>query len=347
MTRKIEFPRIVMVGKECLQDIGSVASEIAQGKNILLIQSQRTAEVAGNIAKKILESNGFNVTTKNAELADEKIVSESQVLIKEKKINLVVGIGGGTCIDVAKLSSSREKLPFISVPTIASHDGITSPIASIKVNGEQKSFTANAPIAILADTKIISTAPHRFIASGCGDLVANYTAVEDWKLSHKLRNEHYGDYAAALAIMSAEVILNSAPLLKENTPESVKIVMEGLISSGAAMCITGNSRPCSGAEHQFSHALDRISPKRALHGEQCGVGTIMMAYLHKLDWEFFRDALKTIGTPVTAKELGIEDKYIIQALTMAHTIRDRYTILGTTGLSKEAAEELVKKTGVI
>ena len=53
-----------------------------------------------------------------------------------------------------------------------------------------------------------------------------------------------------------------------------------MISSGMAISIAGNSRPASGSEHKFSHALDMIAPKPALHGEQCGVGTIMMMYLH-------------------------------------------------------------------
>ena len=45
--------------------------------------------------------------------------------------------------------------------------------------------------------------------------------------------------------------------------------------------------------------------------------------------------------------LDATEEEIIEALTIAHTIRDRYTILGDRGLSREAAEELAIKTGVI
>jgi glycerol-1-phosphate dehydrogenase [NAD(P)+] len=97
----------------------------------------------------------------------------------------------------------------------------------------------------------------------------------------------------------------------------------------------------------FSHALDRIAPKPALHGEQCGVGTIMMMYLHGGNWQEIRDALKKIGAPTNAEELGIEDKYIIEALLQAHSIRpDRYTILGN-GLTFSAAEKVARITKVI
>ncbi len=113
------------------------------------------------------------------------------------------------------------------------------------------------------------------------------------------------------------------------------------------MSIAGSSAPASGSEHKFSHVLDRISPKPALHGEQCGVGTIMMMYLHGGDWRNIKNALKTIGAPTNAAELGIDDKYIIQALTEAHKIRpERYTILGDTGITRDAAINVAKATGV-
>ena len=78
-----------------------------------------------------------------------------------------------------------------------------------------------------------------------------------------------------------------------------------------------------------------------------GVGTIMMLYLHGGDWKGIRDILKMIGAPTTARELGVESEDIIWALMHAHKMRKRYTILGDRGLSKEAAENLAKITGVI
>ncbi|HIH45423.1 MAG TPA: iron-containing alcohol dehydrogenase, partial [Candidatus Methanoperedenaceae archaeon] len=103
----------------------------------------------------------------------------------------------------------------------------------------------------------------------------------------------------------------------------------------------------SGSEHKFSHALDRIAPKHALHGEQCGVGTIMMMYLHGGDWKSIKAAIEKIGAPATARELGVSEEHIVEALVRAHEIRpERYTILGT-GLTEEAARRLAIVTGVI
>ena len=113
------------------------------------------------------------------------------------------------------------------------------------------------------------------------------------------------------------------------------------------MSIANSSRPASGAEHMFSHALDRIAPSKALHGEQCGVGSILMMYLHGGDWQSIQRALKVIGAPITAREMKMTREDIINALLMAQKIRpQRYTILGADGISPEAAEHLIKATGV-
>jgi len=114
------------------------------------------------------------------------------------------------------------------------------------------------------------------------------------------------------------------------------------------MAVAGSSRPTSGSEHMFSHILDKIAPGKALHGEQCGVGSIMMMYLHGGDWKRIRAALQQIGAPTTAKELGVSNDQLIEALVHAHEIRkDRYTILGDRGLTRDAAERLATITNVI
>ena len=121
-----------------------------------------------------------------------------------------------------------------------------------------------------------------------------------------------------------------------------------MVSCGVAMSIAGSSRPTSGSAHLFSHALDQINENPALHGEQCGVGGIMMAKLHGLDWEIIKEKLQIIGAPTTAKELGIDDETVIKALLLAKSIRpERYTILNKIKITREKAIELAEYTDVI
>lgn len=136
--------------------------------------------------------------------------------------------------------------------------------------------------------------------------------------------------------------------MEHRIEDGVRVLLEALISCGVAMSIAGSSRPCSGSEHLFSHALDLIASEPGLHGEQCGVGTIMMAYLYEMNWKRVKETLRKVGAPTTAAELGIEPKCIVQALVRARAIRpERYTILEEKRLDYDSAEKIAKATGVI
>jgi len=344
----MQLPREVIVGDDVLSRVGETCTRLGFSGCVLIVTDSNVQPIAAVPASESLDSSGFKVQEVLVKASSIPQVREVEREIEKFKPSLVVGVGGGKDIDVAKLSSANKGVPFLSIPTAASHDGIASPVVSMKGYSKPYSFMAQAPIAIVADVSVIVRAPFRLLASGCGDVVGKYTAVRDWRLAHKIKNEYYGDYAADLALMSARLVMRNAHVVRSMSETGIRTVVEALISCGVAMSIAGSSRPCSGAEHLFGHALDVTAPRPALHGEQVGVGTIMCSYLHGANWQLIRDVLRRIGAPTNARELGIENKYVIKALTIAHKIRpDRYTILGEKGLTKQAAERVAQVTGVI
>jgi glycerol-1-phosphate dehydrogenase [NAD(P)+] len=344
----MQLPREVTVGKGTLTRVVEVAHRLGLSGSVLIIAGKKSCEVAGKKVHNLLEQTGMNVNTLLVEKVTLIDLLKVEERIKTLKPRVLIGVGGGTKIDAAKLSSARQGIPFISVPTTLSHDGIASPLASVKGLDKPYSIMAQAPLAIIADTDIIAKAPWRSIISGCGDVIAKFTAVKDWQLAHSEKNEYYGEYAASLALMSAKLVMQNAKLIQPGNDEGLRVLLEALISCGVAMSIAGSSRPCSGSEHLFSHALDMINCPHAMHGEQCGVGSVLTAYLHKTNWKRIRDTLKQIGAPITASELGVKDEDIVKAFEMAATIRpERYTILHKLKLDYETCEKVAKITGII
>jgi len=344
----MQLPREVVVGKNTLDQIGAICKRLDFSKSALIVMGPKTMEIAGRKAMDILTDEGLKVDHLIVTSCNIKDIVFVEDKIDELKPQVILGVGGGTKIDVAKISASHKDKPFISVPTTASHDGIASPLVSLKGLDKPYSLMAQAPMAIVADTNIIINSSPRFTASGCADVIAKLTSVKDWKLAHEVIDEYYGEYAANLALMSARLMVRNARLLTTDREQGLRILLEALISCGVAMSIAGSSRPCSGSEHLFGHALDQIAPKPAMHGEQCGVGTIMMARLHNINWRQVRDTLKRVGAPTTAEELGMEKEHIVEALVRAQEIRpDRYTILDERSLTPETAKTLAKTTGVI
>jgi glycerol-1-phosphate dehydrogenase [NAD(P)+] len=344
----MQLPREVIVGNGTIECVAEVSKRLGFTKSALIIAGLKTYNIAGKIVKELLEKDGVKVDNFIVESATIKDLEAVEEKIRILKPQVVFGVGGGTKIDVAKLSSARQEIPFISVPTTASHDGIASPLSSVKGLEKPYSVLAQAPIAIIADTNIIMQAPWRFAISGCGDVIAKLTAVKDWMLAHNEKNEYYGSYAASLALMSAKLVMQNADLIKSKSEEGLRVLIEALISCGVSMSIAGSSRPCSGSEHLFSHALDITATKHAMHGEQCGVGAIMMAYLHRANWKGIKNTLKKLGAPTNAKELGVEKENILKALEIAASIRpERYTILSKLNWKREDFEKLAMMTEVI
>ena len=344
----MQLPREVIVGKGTLARVTEVVQRLGLAGSALIVAGAKSCEVAGNEVGVLLGKAGMSVDTLLVKSATSQEILAVEERVKEWKPCVLIGVGGGTKIDVAKLSASRQGIPFISVPTSLSHDGIASPLASVKGLDKPYSVMAQAPLAIVADTDVIAKAPWRSVVSGCGDAIAKFTAVKDWKLAHVERGEYYGEYAASLALMSATLVMQNAKLFKRGTDEGLHVLLEALISCGVAMSIAGSSRPCSGAEHLFSHALDMVNCPHAMHGEQCGVGSVLAAYLHRSNWKRIRDTLRDIGAPITAGELGVKDEDVVKALELAATIRpERYTILQKLGLDREGCEKVARATGVI
>ena len=340
--RSMVLPRIVVTGPGVLEQLPAVIAELDLPERGLIVCDSNTLKIAGRQVNEYLEIGGHQM---------KKVVvkgANSQELLRVEDaldgIDFLVGVGGGRPIDLAKQAGFNKNIPFVSIPTAASHDGFGSARSSIRQAGRKTSMQAIPPIAVVADTTIISRAPSRLLAAGVGDIVSNQTAVLDWRLDGQKAD--YSEYAAALSEMAAQLVEDGIEKVASGTEEGVRLVVKALISSGVAMSIAGTSRPASGGEHKFSHWLDANSDNPALHGEQCGLGSIVTMYLHGGDWEKIRDTLKAVNAPINSKGLGMDDGMVLSAFINSKEIRpQRTTILDKT--EPKSIEEAALATGVI
>ena len=341
----IKLPRNVVVGHGVIDRLREAVDGLYLSGRPLLVTSPTPDDLVGDAVREQFP-DAETVTVDHPSFGAVESVIEAA---READVGYLIGLGGGKPIDTAKMASDRLGCGFVSVPTAASHDGIVSGRSSIPEGDTRHSVAADPPLAVVADTEVLARAPWELTTAGCADIISNYTAVKDWQLAHRLKNVEYSEYAGALSQMTAEMLVDNAGSVKKGLEESAWVVVKALVSSGVAMSIAGSSRPASGAEHLISHQLDRIAPGRALHGHQVGVAAILTEYLHSGadgQWRDMRDALASIDAPTTAAELDIDPETLIEAVTTAHEIRDRYTILGD-GVDEGAALEVATVTGVI
>ncbi len=342
----MELPRKIVVGEKNIADIGNFLKSLKNTKKVSLISGSNVKKIVQKKIQKHFDLAKIENIWYLAKTNDTKSIRDIEKKVSQNKSDLIIGIGGGRSVDIAKMIGFNLALPFVSVPTSASHDGIASPFVSIK-GDKPHSLVTTAPLGVFVDVDIMKRAPKKLLASGCGDLIAKITAVRDWQLSRDKTGEYYGRYSADLALMSAKILMESSERFSKKGL-NVREIVEALISAGVASCIAGSSRPCSGAEHLFSHAVDKLEPGVGLHGEKCGIGTIMMAKLQGQDWKKIVNTLKNVGAPTTAKEIGLKSTTLVKALMIAQSLRpERYTILNEVNMTEKKAITLAKSTKVL
>jgi glycerol-1-phosphate dehydrogenase [NAD(P)+] len=344
--KMVEFPRNVIAGHQVLDNVKDICVNIHSGNVGTIITGENTEKAAGSAVRDYLQ--GYDIDTCKTGNATDENIQYVEERVKEYGSTFILAVGGGSKIDIAKIVALHLNLPFISIPTSAAHDGIASNRASIKSNHGSHSIEGASPMGIIADTEILFNAPYRSLASGCADVLSNFSSLRDWKLAYNLRDEEFSRSAYSFALFAAESMMDAADYIRPNLEESVWLAIKPIIVSGISMCIARSSRPTSGSEHMISHTIDLMYPGRAMHGEQCGVASIVTSYLQKGDWEELKHALVKIGAPTMASELNLSEDEFITAVVNAHKIRsDRYTILGDKGVSREIVEDVCIRTGVI
>ena len=225
----------------------------------------------------ILSPDNLHANEHGVDLLYEKLPEDADILI---------AIGSGTIHDITRYCAYKKNVSFVSCPTAASVDGFCSSVAAMTWHGCKKTLTAVAPTIVVADLDIVKKAPLFLAKSGFGDMVGKYIALSDWKMSHIITGEYYCDRIAEMTMQATETVLQSAKGILSEDETAYENLMYGLLLSGLAMQMIGNSRPASGAEHHISHIIE-MAPvglgvsSEALHGEKVGVGTLIAAEEYK------------------------------------------------------------------
>ncbi len=219
----------------------------------------------------ILNPDNLHANEHGVDMLLEKLTQNVEVLI---------AVGSGTIHDITRYCAWKMGAEFVSCPTAASVDGFCSSVAAMTWHGCKKTLTAVAPKIVVADIDIIRNAPKYLARSGFGDMIGKYIALTDWKIANILKDEFYCDRIAKMTMKATSEVMKSATGIEDGDEKAFEKLTYGLLLSGLAMQMFGNSRPASGAEHHISHIIE-MAPKGlgvssdVLHGEKVGVGTII------------------------------------------------------------------------
>jgi len=368
--RYLSFCPRYLLGSRALDRLVSFCREIGlQEENAVIVSDGTTWKVVGERIWGSLRGSGFRVDASIAEKgAVRSDVDKAREKIRLLRPCVVFGVGGGVSMDVAKASAFLEGARWITVPTSFSTDAMTGINATFR--GEQKGVDGKAhegdydirvgpPLACIVDTDIIRAAPWRFQAAGFADYLGKVCATYDWSLAYSRgKDPVYSEYAITLAEAQVEYLMKNASRIRKKDQGAFDAFLQAVMNDGFLTEVAASSRILFGSEHVVAQGLMEEQARAnvtGLHGEQVGLGTILMAYLQGQDWAAVKKALQEVGAPVTADQIGLDDEAVIRTLTRARAIneswlRDRpdiYTILMEKPLTRELAKQIATITGVI
>lgn len=324
----VKTPVVVKTGKHILGNMDKLLSEahLVFPKKILITQE--------NLYDAYKEELGIASFYKVLFVKGGQL-SETNDIIQECKNEdaLMIAFGGGSVLDIVKYSASKMDKPYITVPSALSNDAIYSCVARLTENGKKISLGVQPPIGILVDIEVIKKSPRVLFMAGVADLVSNLSAIQDWLLAHNQIGEPINELAYMLAKESALPLLRytKEDVLSDNM---ILDLVNGLVTSGLGMIMSGNTRGTSGAEHLISHAIDEFFPEKStIHGIQVGWAQAIIERKYRDDPYRVNEFYENVGLNNLFKEMIPWSEEEFESLIYyAKQIRKRYTIFNYRNL---------------
>lgn len=309
---KAAFPGKYMQGENALYELPGLVSLL--GKKALILASPTAKNKL--LPQYDLVGYGIEVEEFRGECC-EKELERLAGIISSKRVDILVGMGGGKTIDTAKIAADRAGIPVIIVPTIASTDAPCSGCAIIYTEGgvfDSVYYQKLNPQVVLVDTTIIANAPVRFLVSGMGDALATWFEARSCERTQS-KNE-CGGYSTLTGLNLAKLCYDT--LLRYG--QAAKIACENRIVTPALNHIVETNTLLSGigfessglaAAHSVHNGLTALDETHSFyHGEKVALG--VLTGLH------FTDALPSemdtvyafceqVGLPTTLSDIGIKD----------------------------------------
>ncbi|MEM8552603.1 MAG: sn-glycerol-1-phosphate dehydrogenase [Pseudomonadota bacterium] len=282
---------VVRIGAGALRDVGPIAAKVTASRRALVMADEAGFGAAGEATIQALKAAGCQVDTliKPVNPLPSASVEEAEpfrAVLADNPDMFPVSVGSGVINDLVKYAAFETDGRYLTVATAASMDGYTSAGAPLARGGFKVTIPVRAPIAMVADLDVITSAPAEMNAWGFGDLAGKVPAGGDWILADLVGAEPIDAHAWALVQDHLSDWLAGPEGIAASDEDAVARLFVGLTAVGFAMEVHGTSRPASGADHQIAHLWEmeglKFRGRKVSHGAAVSVGTV--AALALFDW---------------------------------------------------------------
>lgn len=291
------------------------------GRKAYVIGGPKALKAAGERMIKSFHNAGLGyITEEFPGYPSVQKIGQLKQAVRNEECDVIVAVGGGRIIDLAKATASELKLPIVTVPTQAATCAAFSPL-SVLYTPEGKSDTyihfEQEVSAVLVDEKVMLTQTPRLLVAGILDGMAKYieiAALDPGKLDGETSIARHS--AFYMAKYTYDILAEKGPAAVRDIKNGrwtkdlhdvvyINIALTGIVSA----LMQGKGQTSLG--HAFNNALHREfldKIKKWLHGEGVAVGLLaQLAYNEEPERiPKLRKYMKDFGMPCSLKDLGIE-----------------------------------------
>ncbi len=214
----------------------------------------------------------------------ELAVSQLKAAIAEHQADMIVGVGGGKALDLAKLVAHQCQIPIITVPTSAATCAAWTALSNIY--SQQGAFSYDVallqcPNLLLLDYDLIATAPPRTLVAGVGDALAKWyeASVSSGHLEYTLTIA-----AVQQARVLRDILLQKTVSALAETGGAVwQEVVDACVLMAGVTGGLGGAQCRTVAAHAVHNGLTHLLASHGtLHGEKVAYGILVQLRLEEL-----------------------------------------------------------------
>ena len=165
---QFNLPGCLMIEEGACERLNEILADCIPG-----IEKKRTViateEALIPIMKPYLDEMKRDLPESEIYLIEENSFGEAMELAKHicmKDVEVIIGVGGGKVLDVAKYAGFVGKISYICVPTTLSNDSLSSPVAVLGTEGDglaadtiaQCDYTVRIPMSHGVDSLNVAAA---------------------------------------------------------------------------------------------------------------------------------------------------------------------------------------------
>jgi glycerol dehydrogenase-like iron-containing ADH family enzyme len=313
-------PACVVRGQHALRD--AIESVIKLGQRPLIIGGERSS----NLSQLQVLSDRSELELAKVQYTPDCCESSLDRLsqsVTQHQADLIIGIGGGKCLDTAKLLAHRCQLPVVTIPTSGATCAAWTALSNIY--SESGAFLSDVslskcPDLLILDYGIVATAPPRTLVAGIGDAIAKWYEAS-------VSSGHSSQTLLIAAVQQARVLRDilfqkSATALQQPGGADWQEVVDATVLLAGVIGGLGGAQCRTVAAHAVHNGLTHLpGSHHALHGEKVAYGILVQLRLEEMlqgnqlaatARQQLLDFYSTIGLPTTLADLGLNQITIAQ-----------------------------------